>query len=126
MKIIKNEMQQLSKGALLTMVLINSMGMPVYRHIKLDSFEIVSAERYQNDRGRGDCLLLRYIDKGKRKVVGFRYPETDLVIALGHQTVKGTISDNSGEFESFQAGKLGELASQLKNIVFSQSETGII
>lgn len=70
-------------GKQTTMVLINSVGFPVARQIKLHSIE--SRVGQYGDKSE----IVRYTEKGKRKVVGtlFNHRDAQVAIFAGWHTV---------------------------------------
>jgi hypothetical protein len=103
------------KGEKVTLMLINEMGFPVCRHIKIQKADIVSAKRYVGHMTDKKCLQLQYVMRGKRKSVATRYTENDLAIALGWQDVK-----TPDEFVSFDDGLIAGMTAQVENIVYTQ------
>jgi hypothetical protein len=120
MNIINNEMGDLETGEEITLVLINQWGMPVFRH-----YVYVKHEMTNMPVGRPgkQCIYLWYKEgKRKRKIKGCCFTENSVAIAKGFQNVVGTLSDGSGEFISFEKGVFDKLKSQLKDIVYCQTE----
>lgn len=103
------------EGKQVTLVLVNTMGCLVCRHITIKAAEIVSAKRYQGDITSKMCLQLQYVEKGKRKLRGNRYTEADLAIALGWQQIEVL-----NEFTSFDSGLLDGMVRQAKDVVYIQ------
>lgn len=106
------------KGKKVTLILINTMGFPVCRHITVIAADIVSAKRYHGEITDKKCLELQYIEKGKRKPRGTRYTEASLAVALGWQDIK--VPTNDGYIDAFDNGLLHEMVSQAKDVVYTQ------
>lgn len=101
-----------------TLILINTMGFPVCRHITVIAADIVSAKRYHGEMTDKKCLELQYVEKGKRKPRSTRYTEADLTIALGWQDIR--IPTNHGYIDAFDNGLLEEMVRQAKDVVYTQ------
>ncbi len=100
-----------------TLILINTMGFPVSRHITVIAADLVSAKRYQGDMTDKKCLELQYIKKGKRKPRSTRFTEADLAIALGWQQI-----EVPNEFTIFEEGMLDVMVCQAKDVVYTQRD----
>lgn len=105
------------EGQKVTLVLINTMGFPVCRHVTITTADIVSAKRYQGDMTSKMCLQLQYVEKGKRKPRGTRFTEADLAIALGWQQI-----EVPNEFTIFEEGLLDVMVRQAKDVVYTQQD----
>ena len=72
-----------------TLVILNSLGIQVNRHVYLNSFKVEKnpSNLYQ------DRLTAYYILKGKRTTIGTRFNVRDITIALGWQGVEGNNND---------------------------------
>lgn len=101
-----------------TLILINTMGFPVSRHVTVIAADIVSAKRYHGEMTDKKCLELQYIEKGKRKPKGTRYTEASLAVALGWQDIK--VPTNNGYIDAFDNGLLDSMVRQAKNVVYTQ------
>lgn len=101
-----------------TLILINTIGFPVCRHITVIAADIVSAKRYHGEMTDKKCLELQYLEKGKRKPRSTRYTEADLAIALGWQNI--TVPTNDGYIDAFDTGLLSQMISQAKDVVYTQ------
>lgn len=116
-EIIKNENVESFEGQA-TLILINSMGMPICRQIKVQKAQLVDAARYQGEyTGGKKCLQLQYVEKGKRKPCAYRYPEADLALAKGWQEI-GT----PNEWTCFDSSEFQKMLKQLKNVVYIQQD----
>lgn len=103
------------EGQKATLMLVNTMGFPIVRHITITKADIVAATRYQNHMTDKKCLELKYVEKGKRKLVGTRYTEADLAVALGWQNV-----EVPSDFVIFEESLLANMMAQVKDIIYSQ------
>jgi hypothetical protein len=101
-----------------TLILINTMGVPVCRHITVIAADIVSAKRYYGEITDKKCLEIQYIEKGKRKPKGTRYTEASLAVALGWQDIK--VPTNNGYIDAFDNGLLDAMIRQAKDVVYTQ------
>lgn len=98
-----------------TLILINSVGFPVCRHITVKKAEIKSTE-YQKKN-----LQLKYVEKGKRKITGTWYRENEMALAAGWQEIKGAINGSeSGEWDQFDDEAFEKMLNQLRDVIYTQ------
>jgi len=103
------------EGQRVTLMLVNTIGCPVSRCVKIVEANIVSAERYQGHITNKKCLELKYIAKGCRKTIGTRFAEADLAIAMGWQHI-----ETPNSFVGFNNGLLDGMIRQAKDVVYTQ------
>jgi len=92
-----------------TMVLINSMGMPIARQVNIKKI-------FQD----GKKLVVHYVVKGKRTVLGSAFSD-DLAIGKGWQDIKGAMNTTpqGGEWLSCDREFFKTLTAQLSDVVVS-------
>jgi hypothetical protein len=103
------------EGKKVTLLLVNTVGFPICRHITVQKANVVPAKRYQEHITDKKCLELQYIEKGKHKPTGTRYTEAELVIALGWQEIQ-----TATNFTIFEDTLLSVMVTQAKDIVYTQ------
>lgn len=97
-----------------TLLLINQVGFPIARQIKVQRAEV--------NEGR---LTLQYVEKGKRSPVATRFDkDTELALYDGWHDVNGAMNvDVSGQWTQFDEGVFAGMCSQINQIpVFSQNK----
>jgi len=92
-----------------TMVLINSMGMPLAHQVNIKKI-------FQD----GKELVVHYTAKGKRTVVGAAFSKS-LVIGKGWQDIKGAMntSPQGGKWVGYDREFFKTLGAQLSDVVVS-------
>ena len=94
-----------------TILIENSWGMPIVRHIWLYSYEM-RKEKYDYK----ESLVAFFTYKGKRKQIGLKFEQA--VIAKGWQEIKGAMNNTDNvEFECFDDTHFDTLEKQLVNII---------
>jgi hypothetical protein len=100
-----------------TLILINTMGFPIMRHIRVVKAEI---RANQDDRS---TLVLVYVEKGKRRRIGTHFAENPVAIARGWQPVQGAFNaEAEGEWTTFEPTAFQAMRHQLTAVVYSQTE----
>jgi hypothetical protein len=109
-------------GQRVTMLIENSMGCIVLRHITLSEKTNVSL-RSQGWK-QSDVLNLYYVMRGCRKVGGWRIDkDTAIVLAKGWQAVDGMNETSKAQFtfdewECFEADRSQAVKAQLSDVVY--------
>jgi hypothetical protein len=100
-----------------TLILINSMGFPIMRHIRA-----VKAATRANPYDH-QTLVLVYVEKGKRRRIGTHFVENPVAIAKGWQPVHGAFkAAGDGEWATFEPTAFQAMLQQLTDILYSQTE----
>lgn len=124
-----NTLLNTGKGKKISLLIENSIGAIVLRHVTLHKDSAI----YQNDLANFEMdrsilmLNLYYVQKGCRKPKGFRIgKDTLLTLALNWQEIEGMEEfNNSGNFSltnwvCFDPDRYQSLSTQLNSIIYQQ------
>jgi len=95
-----NMLENIKLNEKYTLIIENTVGMMVHRHVRINKAEEVLKDSYGYNKDK--CLQLIYTLKGKRKKTGTKFKDNKIAIVEGWQEIKETInSENFRKMLSF-------------------------